>query len=202
MKSMFSICYCLFVLQMNLFAQTKYLLVCNSDLLVESRKILLRQVGTLEKSNRNDGSQVENYLKSVGLPLGSPYCVAGQYYCFLVAAKRLSIPTTCIPLPKTGLSLEWFRFAKRNGARVPCQFSEDDLVVWMKTKSINGHTERIVSVGRKGWVETIGFNTRRYDASQHKWVEGVFRWQRNLFHPLGRMNLLGLVGFSRKNNGC
>lgn len=191
-----------FLLQINLFAQEKFVLDCKGELLDESRAILMRQIGTLEKSNRNDGPAIEKYLAAVGLNKGSAYCVAGQYYCFRQAAKNLGLSPGCIPLPKTGLSLELFRYAKRNGASVPCLFSQDDLVVWIKSKSIHGHTERIVSVRRKGWVETIGFNTRRYDASKRRWIEGVFRWKRNLLHPLGRFYLLGIVGFSRSGNGC
>lgn len=183
-------------------AREKYLLSCSEQMLEESRRVLFEELGTREATNRNDGEKINGYLSSVGLTSGSSYCVAGQYYCFELARKRLGLPSRCNPLPRTGLSFELFRFAKRFGKKIVLDFNRDDLVVWIKNKSIHGHTERIVRVRRKGWVETVGFNTRRYDQQKKKWVEGVFLWRRNLLHPFGRMNLLGVVGFIAKNNGC
>jgi len=174
--------------------QNRYVLSCAKALVDESRKILWKQLGVTESTNRNDGKEVEKYQKVLGLPSGSPYCLAGQYYCFAEAAKQLGLPKTSIPLPATGLSTALFRFAKLNGRR-STEFSINDLIIWQRGRSIYGHTERIVGLGKKGWVETIGFNTRRYVNKQNRWVEGVFLWKRNLIHPLGRLNLLGFVGF-------
>lgn len=189
-----------FLFGQKVYAQQKYILPCKSNLVSVSREILHKQVGICERTNRNDGKIIEKYLASVGLSKGNPYCVAGQYYCFFEAANRLNLSQSEIPLPKTGHSLTLFNFARKNGQRTKLKFSTDDLVVWIKAKSIHGHTERIVEVGRKGWVETIGFNTRRYDKTSGRWVEGVFRWKRNLMHPLGRMYLLGVVGFKAKED--
>ncbi|ROL58618.1 hypothetical protein D9V84_02525 [Bacteroidetes/Chlorobi group bacterium Naka2016] len=202
MKLALSIGFCLIVFVHCLLSQEKFLLQCNERILLESRKMVLQQVGTLEATNRNDGTKIRLYQKAVGLSVGSPYCVAGQYFCFLRAVEVLGFSLKCVPLPKTGLSLEVFRFARLNGEKVPTKYEQDDIVIWIKGNTIHGHTERIVEVGRKGWVETVGFNTRRYDTKKGKWVEGVFRWKRNLLHPLGRMYLIGIVGFKRKSDGC
>jgi len=174
--------------------QNRYVLPCSKALVVESRKVVWMQLGVTEATNRNDGKDIEKYLKVLGLPTGSPYCLAGQYYCFFEATKILGLPQSAIPLPSTGLSTGLFRFAKQKGKR-QSKISIDDLIVWQRGRSIFGHTERIVKLGRKGWVETIGFNTRKFSKQENRWVEGVFLWKRNLIHPLGQLNLLGFVGF-------
>ncbi len=181
----------------NSVSQSRYILPCPKALLVTSREVLWKQVGIQEKTNRNDGKEVEEYLKALNLPKGSPYCFAGQYYCFYEATRILKLLPTLNPLPRTGLSMGLWSFAKRKGMKQNGIFL-DDLVVWRKSKTIFGHTERIVLLGKKGWVETIGFNTRRYLKIEKRWVEGVFLWKRNLLHPFGRMNLIGFVGFYQR----
>ncbi|MCX7909859.1 MAG: hypothetical protein N2560_10160 [Ignavibacteria bacterium] len=177
------------------FSQPKFVLPCDSALLIQSRFVLLEQVGVRERTNKNDGTEVEKYLRSVGLSKGNAYCVAGQYFCFLESTRKLKYPETKIPLPKTGLSLKLFTFAVKQGRKVCFSVEMDDLVIWLRKNSIHGHTERIIQVYRKGWVETVGFNTKKYDATRKTFVEGVFRWKRNLNHPLKRFRLLGIVGF-------
>lgn len=187
----------IFVLNLNAKGLQKYVLPCNSDLLLFSRKILFEQVGTLEERNLNDGKEIEKYLKTLGLPKGSPYCVAGQYYCFFEAARRLSFDPKMNPMPRTGLSIKLYYYARKLGMRKKFEAELDDLIIWHRSRALSGHTERVVKVQRKGWVETIGFNTKRYESESGIWCEGVFRWRRNLFHPLGNMNLLGIVGFTK-----
>jgi hypothetical protein len=195
MKSIYALLFWIMALVQIGSGSERYVLPCRRDLLDASRKVLLEQVGTLEQSNRNDGRKVEEYQQATNLPKGSPYCAAGQYYCFLIAAKKLELNERHIPIPKTGLAYAIYQYAKRLGRKTRIVFNTDDLVVWLRGKSIMGHTERIIKVGRKGWVETVGFNTRRYDRKQNRWVEGVFRWKRNLMQPLERMKLIGIVGF-------
>lgn len=40
------------------------------------------QVGVREATNRNDGEEVESYLRSVGLGKGHPWCAAIMYWSF------------------------------------------------------------------------------------------------------------------------
>ena len=47
----------------------------------------------------NSGTEVNRYLKSVGLKSGLPWCAAFVYYIFSELSKRLGQPN---PLPKTG----------------------------------------------------------------------------------------------------
>jgi len=62
------------------------------EILKLSYEILNNQVGTRELTGKNDGDVVK-YLKSVGLSSGNPYCMAGQYYCFDMACRLMSINT-------------------------------------------------------------------------------------------------------------
>lgn len=187
----------LFVISNLLYARAKYLLPCSSILLEESRKVLFEQIGTLERTNRNDGQKVKLYLKSIGLEEGNPYCLAGQYYCFWESSRRLNFDLASLPFPRTGLATRLFNYSKQVGKVSKFLPNVDDIIVWQKGKTPFGHVERIINVGSKGWVETIGFNTRRYDRIRKRYIEGVFRWHRNLFAPLGHLCLIGIVGFYR-----
>jgi hypothetical protein len=63
------------------YTQKRYVLNCDKILLSRSHKIALNEVGTVEKSNKNDGD-VEKYARLFGLGTGTQYCAAGQYYAF------------------------------------------------------------------------------------------------------------------------
>ena len=181
-------------------SQAKYCIVCDSRLLESSMDSCRLQVGVVEETGRNDGRQIEQYLASVGLGAGNPYCYAGQYWCFAVAAKALSLASSEIPIKKTGLASEAFFAAKKTGKRIKLFLAKYDLIVWRKGKTVFGHVERIVSVGKGGWVITVGFNTSgSVNGSQMK-GEGVYQKKRNIYHLLGRMPLRGLIGFIAINN--
>lgn len=168
-------------------AFVKYQLYCDDELKIESRKVLFEQVGTLE-TGQNKG-EVEKYLSAVGLKSGNPYCAAGQYYCFKEANKNLN---KIIPIPKTGLSANLQYHAIKYGKKEKCVPGIDDIIIWRYRKGIHGHTERIIKVGKAGWVETIAFNTKKGNQ------EGVFKKKRNLYHVLNRMKVVCLIGFNEK----
>ncbi|MFA6571083.1 MAG: hypothetical protein WCT77_07585 [Bacteroidota bacterium] len=175
------------------FAYEKYLLKCNSKLLTESKRIAIAQVGTFEKTNRNDGD-VEKYLNAVGLKRGSAYCAAGQYYCFFKASQNLKLITSSIPLKRTGLANAMFADAKIRGKKAYFRPTINDLIIWRHSNTIYGHTERILEVKKAGWVLTVAFNVKN-----HNGTEGVFFKKRNVCHPLGRMAIRGLIGFAINN---
>lgn len=56
------------------------------------------QLFVREKTNNNDGVEVESYLKLVGLPKGYAWCMAFVFWCFQKAADQLNILN---PVPKT-----------------------------------------------------------------------------------------------------
>lgn len=184
-RSLYSTIFLLIVYTSNSFV--KYQLYCDDELIIESRKVLFDQVGTLE-TGQNKG-EVEKYLSAVGLKPGNPYCAAGQYYCFLEANKILN---KTIPIPRTGLSANIQHHAVMYGVKVKSVPGIDDIIIWRYRKGIHGHTERIIKVGKAGWVETIAFNTKKGNQ------EGVFKKKRNLYHVLHRMKVVCLIGFNEK----
>lgn len=185
------------LLTINSIANQRFELNCKKDILLKSNRILLSQIGVIEKSNKNDG-EVVKYLNSVGLSSGNPYCAAGQYWCFIQAIINLNLPkviyeTTDIPIPRTGLANSVFNYAEKNGRKTKYNPQIHDLIVWRKPGTSFGHIERIISTGKAGWVETVGFNTESLIGN--KKVEGVFKKKRNVFFSLGRLVIRGLVGF-------
>lgn len=180
------------------FAQVRYDLPCNKQLLVVSGLVAQAQVGTKEATGHNDGEQVENYLKSVGLnPKGKyPYCAAGQYYCFKEATDILGLPASDIPIKKTGLANGIYDDAKIHGHKVTYIASINTFIVWKNKNSASGHIERIVKVYEGGWVLVVGFNTSNGLKGSQAEGNGVFYVLRNIYHPLSRiLGVRGLVGF-------
>ncbi len=170
---------------------------CPETLLLKSREVMMNQIGTIEKTNRNDGKAIKQYLESVGLTEGYPYCAAGQYFCFVKATELLSMDKKLIPIKRTGLALEIFHHSKKFGERSYCKPVIDDLIIWRKGNSAFGHIERIISVMPKGWVKTVAFNTTK--TIENKKIEGVFVKKRNLYHRLYGIAIKGLTGFKTYN---
>jgi hypothetical protein len=77
----------------------------------------LSQVGVRERTGRNDGVEVEAYLRSVGLGKGYPWCAAFTNWCLLQAGGTP---------PKSGYVPVWFpkdKIVYRQGkevSRMPC----------------------------------------------------------------------------------
>jgi hypothetical protein len=184
----------IFLLPFILYSQNKFEIPANGILLEKSLEIALKQVGTTEASNRNDGP-VEKYWRSVGLISPSSYCAAGIYYCFYEACKQSNLPISLIPIPRTGLAQVIFNFAKSNGIKTSYKPEKHNLIVWRKGQTSFGHIEKIFKVQNAGWVQTVAFNTK----DQVSGKEGVFIKKRNIYHPIGRLKILGLVGFNAIN---
>ena len=177
----------IFALYGSLYCNTKYVLPYDKLLLIESRKVLIAQIGVKEATGNNDGIQVERYLASVGLKKGNPYCNAGLYWCFLQVGKP--------PIPKSGLAISSFNLAKSQNNKVAFKPEQDDLLIWNKPKTIFGHIERIVEVGKCGWAYTVGFNTASGNKGNQRDGGGVYRRKRNTYYPLGRSLIKGLIGW-------
>lgn len=176
-------------------ALTKYELFCRKDLLLVSERIAQMQLGTIETKCQNKGN-VYKYQIAAGIALGSPYCAAGQYYCFLKAVDCLNVDKANIPIPRTGLANNIYIYARKKGVKVPFQLNKHDLIIWRFKNSLHGHIERVVKVGKAGNVETIAFNVKSNDLKQC----GVFIKKRNVYHVLGRMTVRGIVGFYSGEN--
>lgn len=179
-------------------AQVKYIVPADSDLLGISRKIIIEQEGIVEATGNNDGKEIAAYLQSVGLQEGAPYCAAGQYYCFAEAQKQL-FEYQCkfaeIPIKKTGLANGIFNDAKIRGVQAEYLPAIDDLLTWRKKDHWSGHIERIIAVDKGGWVITIGFNTSNGKTGSQREGNGVFYRKRNIYLPLSRLLIRGIIGF-------
>jgi hypothetical protein len=183
------------ILTLSATAQLKTVLPVKINLLDESLDIAISQVGVCELTGHNDGTMIEIYLSTVNLKQGNPYCAAGQYWCFVVAAKALNLGIDYIPIKRTGLANDMMNDAILKGEKSVFQPRKHDLIVWRKGRTYFGHIERIFQVESAGWVQTIAFNTTaNYEIQKNK--EGVFIKRRNIYHSLSRMVVRGLIGFT------
>lgn len=167
------------------------------------------QIGEME-IKRNYSPKIMKYLNSVNLITPNPYCAAGQYYCFDEAAKSMK-KNTKIPIYKTGSTRLMFNQAKNIGKKTKFTAEKDDLIVWKKGITQLGHIERIydIDANSKGWVTTIAFNvecgkktyinSKNTITDNHK-KEGVCFKRRNIYHIIGRLSVLGIIGFDLQNN--
>ena len=175
-------------------ALERYVVIAHADLVDVSRQVLINQVGVKEQGH-NRGVEVTKYLASVGLKAGNPYCAAGQYWCFWQAAEELKLSKDLIPIARTGSTQIMYMDAKKRGERTDYNPSVDDLLFWRVDKN-KGHVERVVEVKNAGWVRTVGFNTSSGNGSQRD-GDGVYYRNRNIYHPVGRLTVRGLIGFNR-----
>jgi len=176
------------------FSAEKYEVYSQKALLDASLDSAISQVGVCEKTNNNDGLEVQKYQRLLNLKEGAPYCAAGVYWCFITAARALNLPDSAIPIVKSPLANGIYNGAMRRGTKVNYLPQKHDLIVWRKISGSSGHIERICEVLQGGWVRTIGFNSSIRDSCGKK-IEGVFYQRRNIKHPLGRLLIRGLIGF-------
>jgi hypothetical protein len=73
--------------------------IWSDDLALRALEIMEMQVGVREQTGKNDGLQVEAYLRAVGLEKGQSYCMAIIVWCYDQAAKSLKV---AMPLARTG----------------------------------------------------------------------------------------------------
>lgn len=176
-------------------SQLRHELPCRSDLLVESEKIAAGEMGKTEKNNI--APHVRMYNKIVGTSPQSPYCASGQYYCYYAAAQKLGLAAGEIPIPKTALAYNVYLEGKKRGVRTGYAARIHDFINWKVVGKINGHIERVKSVLQGGWVETYAFNTSGNSGDPREGDYNAVK-RRNIYHPLHRMQILGLTGFKAK----
>lgn len=105
-----------------------------------AREIIETQLHVREKTGKNDGVEVETYLKSVGLPKGYSWCMALVYWAYEKASKELGVKN---PLIKTGGVLrQWNEIEKKFRATLP---QENDIFIMDFGKGA-GHTGIVTKV--------------------------------------------------------
>ena len=178
----------------NISYPARYQIDIDECLQKKAYEIASGEVGVTEKTGRNDGPRVEAYLRVTGLGKGYPYCAAGISWSYLQAAKSLNKTKSFIPFPITAGSQVVYNHVKSVGVQTKNIPSDGDMLVWRKKSSYNGHIAMIDSIGEKGWVYTIEFNTSSSNRGNQRDGGGVHRKKRNVLHPLGRMMVRGIVG--------
>jgi len=126
------------------------------------------------------------YLRSTSLGPGNPWCYAFQYWSFTQVT-----PTP--PLPRTGLVLTAWNYAKKHGHLTPYTVQVGDFINWKYTGS-RSHIERVTAIGRNGWVTTVAGNTSSGRAGGQRDGDGVYVRQRHTRHPLGIAVIRGAIG--------
>lgn len=171
---------------------TRYELSCKRELAEKSLEIAILQEGVTE-TRFNDGKEVREYLASVGLPAGNPYCAAGHYWTFVIACNELGLNISEIPIRRTGSSQLMFTDAMKRGKKTNAKPQVGDFPVWRVGRTNSGHIERIITLGKGGWFTTIAFNTSP-DNSNPRNGDGVYIKKRNPNHVLGRLSFRGYIG--------
>lgn len=184
-------CTALILINYNLFAFNKYIIECDNDIKIMSFNIAINEVGKTE--DNNNSGYITKYLKSVDLNSGYPYCMAGQYWSFDSALKKINKLNKINPLLKTGSAIKEYNYLKNKGRKSKFNLNKYDLVFWRKINSWQGHVERIIEVYNAGWIKTLAFNIKQGNN------EGVFIKKRNIFHPIGRLRFIGAIGFEENS---
>lgn len=113
----------------------------------------LAEVGTTEKTGRNDGPRIDAYLASCGLAgSGAPYCAA-----FVVWAGQTALSAKT-PFPRSAWSPDLCSPATSLKGRVSAVRPGDLFGLYFKTKGRVAHVG-IVRQMEDGWVRTVEANT-------------------------------------------
>jgi hypothetical protein len=175
--------------------QTRYeIRGVQKNLIETSRDVMMSQTGKKEYGENRGIADI--YNKAIGNPLGSPYCQAGQYWCYMMACDILGLKQFILPIPRNGMANSTFEYAKKHGYKTNYQPKVNDMIIWRSPDGRNGHIERIISVGRAGWVTTVGFNTSPGSYNSQDNGDGVWIRKRNIYQALGRKAIRGLAGVS------
>lgn len=187
-----------FLLSFNIsIGQVKYQLYVEEELILKSRELLIQQIGVKEKTGKNDGPKIKEYLKSVNLDEGAAWCQSLQYWCYYMAQKLTGLVNAILPIPKSGVANNTFVYAQKNGKKVKYEAEDNDFIIWrLQSSTWQGHIGRIIEVKKAGWVITVEGNTSNGLSGSQREGNVCARREQNIYHPLGRMNVRGLVGVS------
>jgi len=137
------------------------------------------QLYVREKTNQNDGPEVEVYLSSVSLKKGYSWCMAFVFWLYKIASEDLGVKN---PVPKTAGVLDCLRKAANqpNSSLVKVPEPGDQFI--MDFGSGKGHTGIIVAVLSKTQVKTIEGNTSAdpKNKDQDREGGGVYERTRNI----------------------
>lgn len=171
----------------RLFTIATELPIASNIIRLRAVEIMDTQLFVREKTNKNDGVEVESYLKSVGLGKGYAWCMAFLYWGFLKAATELKLKN---PVPQTAGVLDCYAKAKKLGYLVTEPKEGDQF--FMDFGQGKGHTG-IISQVNGNTLYTIEGNTSADPsyAGEDREGNGVFERSRSK---------LAMLGFARYPN--
>ena len=119
-------------------------------------EIAASQVGVQEHpKGSNSGPEVDEYLKSVLLSAGNPWCMAFVYWCAREAYRECVM---VIPLAQTGgVMIQWKKAQLRKVPNRASGVKPGDIFI-MQFAHGTGHTGFVESIGN-GVIHTIEGNT-------------------------------------------
>jgi len=182
---------------LSLYSQQRYMLEADSLLHYTMIEVANSQIGVQELTGNNDGKEIDEYQKLFNLKKQN-YCAMGIYWSWWTACSKVGISIMYIPIKKTAVAFQVFADAKKRGKKVKFGASIGDQLVWKYPDTWKGHTELISNVGKNGNVTTVAFNSSGVGSQRNG--KGVAQKKRNIHHPLGRMQLKGIVTFNYKRS--
>lgn len=136
----------------RLFTVSQIVKPSSTILRIRALEIADTQLFVREKTGRNDGKEVEEYLASVGLGKGYAWCAAFVFWCFEKASKDLKRAN---PVTKTaGVLNHW---AKTKGEKLTANPQEGDIFIMDFGKGA-GHTGLVSNV-KGNRIYTVEGNT-------------------------------------------
>lgn len=133
--------------------------------------IFLSQVGVKEKTGKNDGEQVEEYLAVTGLGKGNPWCAAFCAWCLTKAEVKN---------PKSAYSPDWFRSNLSYKSTLPSNHSTsaptkgDVFGIYFASMGRVAHVGFVQDWGDQ-WVQTVEGNSNDNGSRDG---DGVYRKRR------------------------
>lgn len=151
----------------------------NSDIVIVEKmaspsldQVYQSYLGVREKSGRNDGPEVEKFLKNVGLGPGYPWCAAFVKTCLLEAGIKSASRINGMALSTENKSHFIYRARKHLGEPEP----GDVFTIWYSSLGRIGHTGFFHKKINSSFFETVEGNTN--DAGSRE-GDGVYRKKRS-----------------------
>lgn len=134
-------------------------------------------IGTTELTGNNDGLEVEQFLGSVGLSKGNPYCAAFISY-ILDETPGIKSPTIRTALASKLITNESIEAKEilRGTEAIP----DGTIVVWQKGNTIFGHAGFVEEQLSRSEFTTIEANTGSGTYGDQSDGDGVWRRQRSI----------------------
>jgi hypothetical protein len=141
----------------------------------EVAAIYKSQLGVREKTGRNDGKDVEKYLKSVGLGKGFAWCAAFVHWCLNQAGVKNSI-TAWAPTAHNKKNIVYF---KGKFKKEPQQ--ADVITLYYANKGRIGHTGFFDHMQSENMTANYEGNTNRGNSNEGDGVYLTFRPVKTLY---------------------